>query len=351
MKTKILDCTLRDGSYAINFGFTAKDTFLVAKSLADCGINLVEIGHGLGVGASSKTKYKSKYSDFQHMEAIKNIKNLKWGVFCIPGIADLNDIRRSIDYNPKFFRVGTNLEDYKKQEVFINILKKNKIMVCSNLMKSYTLNPKEFAKVAISMKNMGADIIYLVDSAGGMLPKEIEHYFYEIKSIDSKIKLGFHGHNNLGLSNSNSLFAIKLGFDVIDCTLQGIGRSAGNAILEQIIATLIVEKKIKNFNLIKLMDLSQKIIIEKYRYSKIAHLDIIMGLSLFHSSYASIIVDISKKYKVDPRELIINCAKINSKETNYKIAINCAKKLLKNKSYTHLKNKYIGNEQLLNVRN
>lgn len=103
MNSKILDCTLRDGSYAINFKFTKKDTACVVKNLSDSGIDFIEIGHGLGVGASSKTKYKSNYTDFEHMEAIKNLKDIKWGAFCIPGIADLDDIKKSIDYKPNFF--------------------------------------------------------------------------------------------------------------------------------------------------------------------------------------------------------------------------------------------------------
>jgi 4-hydroxy-2-oxovalerate aldolase len=351
MKAKILDCTLRDGSYAVNFKFTKNDTHHIAKNLSESGIDLIEIGHGLGVGASSKTKYKSKHSDFDHMKVVKNIKNIKWGAFCIPGIADLDDIKKSIDYKPNFFRVGSNLEDYKKQDSFINLLKKNNIIACSNLMKSYTLKPKQFAKIAIQMVNMGADIVYIVDSAGGMSGDEVAQYFYEIKSINSKTKLGFHGHNNLGLANSNALLAEKLGFDIIDCTLQGIGRSAGNTVLEQFVATLIKKKKISNINLFKLLDLSEDIIVQKYKYCNIDSLDLIMGMSLFHSSYINIIKNISKRYDVDPRKLVIYCSKVNIKETNEKIAIKCAKKLAKQRKskWKSFYKKYLGEEQSLEV--
>ena len=36
-----------------------------------------------------------------------------------------------------------------------------------------------------------------------------------------KIGLGFHGHNNLSMAVSNSLKAIELGFELVDCSLQG----------------------------------------------------------------------------------------------------------------------------------
>ena len=55
-KSQILDCTLRDGSYVLNFNFSLIDTFLISKVLFESGINYVEIGHGLGLGASKIKK-------------------------------------------------------------------------------------------------------------------------------------------------------------------------------------------------------------------------------------------------------------------------------------------------------
>ena len=53
-KIEILDCTLRDGSYVIDNYFTRVDTSLIASLLFKSGIKLVEVGHGMGLGASSK---------------------------------------------------------------------------------------------------------------------------------------------------------------------------------------------------------------------------------------------------------------------------------------------------------
>ena len=51
-KIQIMDVTLRDGSYALNFQFTANDTIAIAKALENAGVMLIEIGHGEGLGAS-----------------------------------------------------------------------------------------------------------------------------------------------------------------------------------------------------------------------------------------------------------------------------------------------------------
>ena len=53
-KVEILDCTLRDGSYVLNYNFNQFETSLISRLLFDSGINYVEVGHGVGIGANLK---------------------------------------------------------------------------------------------------------------------------------------------------------------------------------------------------------------------------------------------------------------------------------------------------------
>ena len=43
-KAEILDCTLRDGSYANHFQFTALDTKNICTGLEKAGIKRIEVG-------------------------------------------------------------------------------------------------------------------------------------------------------------------------------------------------------------------------------------------------------------------------------------------------------------------
>ena len=65
----LLDTTLRDGSYVVDFQFTATDTALIAGALDACGVPLIEVGHGIGVRAGSLPSSRSACTDREYAEA------------------------------------------------------------------------------------------------------------------------------------------------------------------------------------------------------------------------------------------------------------------------------------------
>ena len=127
-------------------------------------------------------------------------------MFCIPGIADLKDVELAAKHNMGFIRIGTNVTDIESSEEFIKAAKDCGMFVTANFMKSYALSPVEFAKKVELSEKFGADLVYLVDSAGGLFAGDIRDYFTAIRKV-SEIPLGFHGHDNLGMAVSNSVEA------------------------------------------------------------------------------------------------------------------------------------------------
>ena len=106
----ILEVTLRDGSYLIDFQFTAADTATIAAALESVGFRWIEVGHGLGMNASQAGKGLAAASDAQYMEAAAQaLKRAKWGMFFIPGIGREEDLRLAASYGMSFIRIGTNV--------------------------------------------------------------------------------------------------------------------------------------------------------------------------------------------------------------------------------------------------
>src|SRR5262249_14405341 len=96
---RILECTLRDGSYGIDCQFNADDTFRIARRLDELGFPLIEVGHGIGLGASERGMGAAAATDEEYMAAAKKaVTRGKWGMFCIPGVARLSDLDLAVQY-------------------------------------------------------------------------------------------------------------------------------------------------------------------------------------------------------------------------------------------------------------
>jgi 4-hydroxy 2-oxovalerate aldolase len=243
--------------------------------------------------------------------AARSIKKAKWGMFCIPGVATLDHIRLAADHGMSFLRVGTDFDKVDTSVPYIELARELGLEVFSNFMKSYVLTPEEFGKLALRASNFGSQLVYLVDSAGGMLPSEVVRYINASKDLASDVALGFHGHNNLGLAVANTLVCIENGVSMIDTTLQGFGRSAGNASTEQVISALARAGYDYCVDPIKAVELGEILIRPLIERRGLSSLDIIAGQALFHSSYMPKVLSFAKKYRIDPRALILELCKEN----------------------------------------
>jgi 4-hydroxy-2-oxovalerate aldolase len=308
--TDLLDCTLRDGSYVNGFQFTVRDTKRIARALDASGISMIEIGHGLGLGASRKGgAYEAAASDEQYLQAAAEVvKTAKVGMFCIPGIASLDDIDLACASGLGFIRIGTNVTEVRQSASYIERAKRHGLLVCTNYMKSYVLPPMALVRQAHLSKSFGADVVYVVDSAGGMLSHEVEAYVRALRD-HVEIGIGYHGHNNMGLAVSNSILCATLGVQFVDVTLQGLGRSAGNASTEQV-AMLMNRMGLRtDYDVFKLMDAGYDFINPLMWQAGLNPIDMVAGYALFHSSYMPLIKKFSNLYCVDPRKLIIEVCK------------------------------------------
>lgn len=305
---RILECTLRDGSYANNFQFTARDTAVIVAALDQAGFDLIEVGHGVGLNASESGMGQAAETDASYLLAASGAtKRAKFGVFCIPGIARMQDLEMAIDHGIGFIRIGTNVTEVRDSEPFIVRAKEHGLFVCANFMKSYATDPADFAQQAKRSQSYGADVVYLVDSAGGMLPGDVERYVRAVHDA-CDVAVAFHGHDNLGLAMANSLRAAEVGASIIDSSLQGMGRSAGNTVTEMLVVSLERMGFDLGIDPIEVMDIGEKLIRPRIHKRGHSSLDIVTGQAQFHSSYMDVIRRYSSQYGVDPRRLILGVA-------------------------------------------
>ncbi len=328
---KILDATIRDGSYAIDFKFSCRDVKDLVIRSEKIGMEYIEVGHGLGLNASGPEHGIALHSDVEYIDAAVSVrKKAKLGMFCIPGIARLEDIDTAKDHGLDFLRVGVNVTEYRKAEPYVRKAHESGFWTSVNYMKSYAVDPETFAERAAAAQSWGADCVYIVDSAGCMLPEELDRYIDALRA-KCDVALGFHGHNNLGLAVENTVHCVRRGMEFIDCTFQGLGRSVGNASTEQVVMLLTKLGYVQGYDIPRILE---------YGYSGLRHivkepgklvnpLDYVCGYAGFHSSFLKHIYRCCNEKEVDPLRLIIAYSAINKTSMDYELLCRVADTLPK----------------------
>ena len=250
----------------------------------------------------------------------------------------------SVNVQGSFLRFGISINEYERVYPFIEKAKSAGVMTCCNFMKSHLCEPIVFEKAARATIKEGADVIYIVDSAGSMTPNTVRQYCERVKDLP----FGFHGHNNLGLAVANADMAGMCGASIVDCSIQGMGRSSGNTMTEHFLALKQRDGLLKNIDLLKILDLSENLV--RPLLSQIGHssIDIISGIAGFHSSYMNIVKKYSQIYSLDPRLLIIEACKYINNNFSEDSIEKCAQELSKKSKRGNIDlnfEYYHGNEQ------
>ncbi|HKY64137.1 MAG TPA: hypothetical protein VJR29_12035 [bacterium] len=232
----ILDVTVRDGGYLISHKYTPEKVAQIAVGLQEAGITHAEISHGVGIGGRMMG-FPGLVDDEQLLEAAKEAApNLNLTIFISPVEIALPILPGLLDFF-EIGRIGCNVNQVSEAEKYVQKLKKYGKTASIQLSRCHALPPEEAAKGAKQAVELGADIVYVVDTFGSMLPEDVRAYLKAVKA-EVKVPIGFHGHNTSGVAIPNALAAVDEGVAWVDASLMGVGRGSGNASLEKLVAAL-----------------------------------------------------------------------------------------------------------------
>ncbi|MCO7188405.1 MULTISPECIES: hypothetical protein [unclassified Pseudoalteromonas] len=312
-KVSLLDTTLRDGSYAVDFKFSTEFAQELMTKLESAQVDLIEVGHGLGLEAEL-AGYDECTIDVEKWCELSNLhlKDSGWGMFVQPHFSRLPTIDWLTKEGMSFVRVGVEAQGIESQLDYIESCLSLNTDVYLNIMKTSNVTPDTLAKYLEQAPKEVAGI-YVVDSCGTMLPSRVSEYVQAIRPLNSNV--GFHGHDNLGMANANSLAAIKAGANIVDATLNGMGRGAGNASTESL-AAILTSQGNSHYDyqeLCKLADYcsSQLDICSSERYAQV-----IGGVFGVHSSLFPLIKQLSADLQLDFFSLMKLTAQECQKEIN-----------------------------------
>src|SRR3990167_7072683 len=226
---QIWDSSLRDGNYAVRHQISKIQIKNYAKKAEKAGIPILVAGHGNGLGASSLHLGRSKLTDKEMLRtARKELNKSRLGAFVLPGFATLKDIDMAISEGVDVFQIASHCTEATVTKQYIEYAKKKGKEVYGVLMMPHMADEMDLRYQAETMIDYGAEGVFLMDSAGAMLPKNV---FEKVAFLTNKITgtfrwnfpVGFHPHNNLGLAVANGIVAVEAGATMIDGTTRGLG--------------------------------------------------------------------------------------------------------------------------------
>ncbi|MBN1282493.1 MAG: hypothetical protein JXA24_01825 [Proteobacteria bacterium] len=247
----IMDVTIRDGSYAVDYSFTAAQVARIAGALDRAGIDYIEVGHGCGIGAGESLGLSPAASDASQAEAARGaVKRAKIGVIAgAERITKQRDIDSVIDL-VDFMRFFTSCATPRGVEANISYAKGKRpaLPVFLQLTNSTRRPAAALVEAARMAEDMGVETMYIVDTASHFMPDEVFSLVSEIRSRSS-MGVGFHGHDGLCLAVANTIAAARAGAASVDGSLRGIGRGSGNAQLEAVVSLMHRMGKKRSCNL------------------------------------------------------------------------------------------------------
>ena len=248
---KILDCTLRDGGYYTEWDFSKEIVRLYIESLNQLPVDYIEIG------------YRSKpmvdyYGEFFYcpvyiMEQIRQQCSKKIAIML--NEKDVSETTAPELLKPTFglidmVRLAVDPKNFRRALKLAELINGMGFEVGFNVMyMSKWPSQKDFLN-QLNEVDEKVEYFNMVDSYGGVYPNDVREIYNLVRS-KTNVKIGFHGHNSLELGLINTLTAIDCGAEIVDTTITGMGRGAGNLKTELLLIALNAKRLLEfDFNML-----------------------------------------------------------------------------------------------------
>ena len=260
---KVLDVTLRDGGCVNNFNFgqTYMEKILAAQEAS--GVDVIELGY-----IDENKGSREGRTQYINEQVIKKciLKEKKQGITYVA----------MMDYGK--FDIN-NLHEKSKDDIDgirMAFHKKNRFDVISIGRKIMDKGYKFYIQPMITLRYTDTELLelielvnkelpdaagfYIVDSFGEMRPNDMSRILNLVDhNLISTMTLGFHSHNNLQMSYSNAIAMLQFPTNrdlMLDCSIMGMGKGAGNLNTELLLEHLNMYygKKYKIAPLLEVID-------------------------------------------------------------------------------------------------
>lgn len=312
-KVRILDCTLRDGGRIIDCRFPNQEIVDVVERLANAKIDIIEVGFLRDFRNVDYAGDSTMFTDVNQMIPFvnKGKKQVMYVAFVDFGMYDIDSLKICDGTSIDGIRLGFTKKDYIEHPLEVlrwaKIIKERGYKLFIQGVNSLNYSDRELLELVEVINEIHPYSFGIVDTYGAMYMDDIDRLYGLIdNNMLSDICINFHSHNNYQLSFAFAQEIIKLSNSgtrnvIIDGTLGGMGKVAGNLNTELII-DFLVRKMHYDYEIEDILDLIDdyicKYFIEhKWGYSTAS---LMAGVYKCHPNN---IIYLTEKFRLDTKDI------------------------------------------------
>lgn len=308
----LVDSTLRDGSHAKRHQLSVEQVTAVAAALDGAGVDVIEVSHGDGLGGASFNYGFALTDEYELIEAaVGAVERAKIAVLLLPGIGVKEDLARARELGASVTRVATHSTEADVSPSHIAFARELGYKTCGFLMMAHMNSPEGLLEQAKIMEAAGAEVVYVTDSAGALLPDTVKARVEALRGgLEPGTEVGFHGHENLSLAIANSIAAEETGATWIDGCTCGLGAGAGNApteVLTAVFEKLGVEVNAETFPMLDVAEEVVRPIMD--RPQVVDRGSLILGYAGVYSSFLLHAERAAERFNVSTKDILVEVGK------------------------------------------
>lgn len=267
----LLDCTLRDGGYVNDWRFERTNIVSIFERLVDANVDIIEVGFLDDRRPFDKDRTifpdtvsaDKIYGNLDKKQAMV-VGMIDYGTCAIENISPCSE--SYLDGIRVIFKKG---KMYPAME-FCKQIKALGYKVFSQLVSVTSYSDDELLELIKLVNEVKPYGVSMVDTYGLMDDEWLIHLYKILDyNVNSEIKIGFHAHNNFQLGYSNVCAFLKYEGKhdiVVDGTIYGMGKSAGNAPIE-LVAMTLNKKYAANYQIDAILEATNESVLDFYKMS------------------------------------------------------------------------------------
>ena len=244
---EVLDCTIRDGGCTNAWRFDddlVRRTFL---ALCAAGVDVMEIGYQTSEGVFQPGEVGPwrfcREEDLRRVVEPARQEGLRLSCMLDMGRIQLRDLRPADESVIDVLRVATYAHDIDAAVELCEGAQDLGYEVHCNVMAVTACTPHEVDAFLDRLRESAVPNVAVVDSFGAMYPHQLRYLIRKYKNwLRPDQKVGVHLHNNQQTAFANAIASIDEGADIVDASVFGMGRGAGNVPLELLLMYLDDER-------------------------------------------------------------------------------------------------------------